>query len=94
MLSIRRTGLPKNAAILEVGCGSGRLLLDLAWLGFTNLTGVDPFIAGDIHYPNGPKILKQRVEAMTGVFDLVMLHHSFEHTDQPLAVMQAVSRLL
>lgn len=94
MLSIRRTGLPKNAAILEVGCGSGRLLLDLAWLGFTNLTGVDPFIAEDIHYPDGPTILKQRVETMTGEFDLVMLHHSFEHTDQPLAVMQAVSRLL
>jgi SAM-dependent methyltransferase len=94
MLSIRRTGLPKNAAILEVGCGSGRLLLDLEWLGFTNLTGVDPFITQDMRYPNGPTILKQRVETMTGEFDLVMLHHSFEHTDQPLAVMQSVSRLL
>jgi SAM-dependent methyltransferase len=94
MLSIRRAGLPKNAAILEVGCGSGRLLLDLAWLGFTNLTGVDPFIAENIRHPNGPAILKQQVETMTGEFDLVMLHHSFEHTDQPLAVMQAVFRLL
>ena len=94
MLSVRRTGLPKNAAILEVGCGSGRLLLDLAWMGFTNLTGVDPFVGEDIHYPSGPKILKQQVETMTGKFDLVMLHHSFEHTDQPLKVMQVVSRLL
>jgi SAM-dependent methyltransferase len=94
MLAIRRVGLSKNAAILEVGCGSGRLLLDLAWLGFTNLTGVDPFITRDIRYPNGPTILKQQVETMTGEFDLVMLHHSFEHTDQPLAVMQTVFRLL
>jgi SAM-dependent methyltransferase len=94
VLAIRRTGLGKNAAILEVGCGSGRLLLDLAWLGFTNLTGVDPFITQDIRHPDGLTILKQRVEAMTGEFDLVMLHHSFEHTDQPLTVMQAVSRLL
>jgi len=94
MLAIRRTGLGKNAAILEVGCGSGRLLSDLAWLGFTNLTGVDPFIPQDIRQSNGPTILKQQVENMTGEFDLVMLHHSFEHTDQPLAVMQAIARLL
>jgi SAM-dependent methyltransferase len=94
MLAIRRTGLGKNAAILEVGCGSGRLLLDLKWLGFTNLTGVDPFIAREIRHPDGPTILKHQVETMTGEFDLVMLHHSFEHTDQPLAVMQAVARLL
>ena len=94
VLAIRRTGLGKNAAILEVGCGSGRLLLDLAWLGFTDLTGVDPFIARDIRHPDGPAILKRQVETMTGQFDLLMLHHSFEHTAEPLTVMQAVSRLL
>jgi len=92
--AIRRTGVPTSAAILDVGCGSGRLLLDLAWLGFKNLTGVDPFLAADITYPEGPKVFRRRIEEMQGQFDLVMLHHSFEHMDQPDAVMSAVYRLL
>lgn len=92
--AVRRTGVPKNAAILDVGCGSGRLLLDLAWLGFKDLTGVDPFLAADIAYPEGPKVFRRRIEEMQGQFDLVMLHHSFEHMDQPDAVMSAVFRLL
>ncbi len=30
--------------ILDVGCGNGSLLAQLLKIGFTNLTGVDPFI--------------------------------------------------
>jgi SAM-dependent methyltransferase len=92
--AIRRTGVEKEAAILDVGCGSGRLLLDLAWLGFKNLTGVDPFLAKDISYPAGPKVFRRGIGEMEGEFDLIMLHHSFEHMDRPDAVMHAVYRLL
>ncbi|HET6225652.1 MAG TPA: class I SAM-dependent methyltransferase, partial [Bacteroidia bacterium] len=31
-------------AILDVGCGNGSLLTKLYKMGFTNLTGIDPFI--------------------------------------------------
>lgn len=34
-------GLPKDAAILDVGCGSGRHLVHLARRGFHNLSGID-----------------------------------------------------
>lgn len=94
VLAIRRAGVAQNAAILDVGCGSGRLLLDLAWLGFSNLTGADPYVASDITYSTGVKVFKRRIENLEGQFDLVMLHHSFEHMEQPWIVMQAVRRLL
>lgn len=34
-------GVPRNAAVLDYGCGYGRTLGELARLGFTNLAGVD-----------------------------------------------------
>jgi SAM-dependent methyltransferase len=39
--SIVAAGLPRNARIVDVGCGSGALLSRLVSRGYTNLTGVD-----------------------------------------------------
>ncbi len=38
---LKRYGLSENSRILEVGCGNGRILINLAKLGFQNLVGVD-----------------------------------------------------
>jgi len=38
---LRRYGLSENSRVLEVGCGSGRILINLAKLGFQNLVGID-----------------------------------------------------
>src|ERR1051326_1863193 len=91
MLAIRRLNPSKETRVLDVGCGRGNLLNDLAWLGFKNLTGVDPYLDNDIQGPNGVKILKRDVTEIQGMFDLIMLNHSFEHVPNPLSVMQAVS---
>jgi SAM-dependent methyltransferase len=91
MQAIRRLNPRKDARILDVGCGRGNLLNDLAWLGFSNLSGVDPFLEKDISYENGVKIYKSEVSQVNGLFDLIMLHHSFEHVSDPLSVLQAVS---
>jgi len=69
--------------ILDVGCGSGKLLKKLAILGFTNLYGVDLFIEKDIvlKSPNLKeiKIFKGTLFDIQETFDIIMLNHSFEH---------------
>jgi SAM-dependent methyltransferase len=91
---IRKNMVKSNSAILDVGCGSGELLLRMYNDGFRNLTGVDPFIKEDIHYKCGITIHKKQLDELTGKYDLVMLHHAFEHMDEPAAVLKKINRLL
>ncbi len=90
-------GIGREARILDVGCGAGKLLIRMMQGGFRRLEGADPFIDADIHYP-GVTIhkfgLDELVEQRAGDFDFVMLHHSFEHMDQPVKVLRQVRELL
>ena len=90
---IKNAGVPRDAAILDVGCGNGSLLRNLASIGFTNLTGVDPFINANATI--GPvKILKKEIYDLQQPFDLIMMHHSLEHMLQPLQALQKAHGLL
>jgi SAM-dependent methyltransferase len=77
-------GLAKTARILDVGCGGGRLLDRLKGIGFTQLMGVDPFIDEDQVSPAGVPIRKGYLADLSERFDLVMFHHSLEHTVDPI----------
>ena len=83
-----------KAAILDVGCGSGWHLRQLHGLGFTNLTGVDPYLTDDIHY--GPiRIHANNLSVLSGrSFDFITLHHSFEHMAQQTEQLKQISELL
>lgn len=87
-------GLNSKSAILDIGCGMGSDLLKLRLWQFTNLLGIDPFIKADVVHPAGVTILKKAVTEMTGKFDLIMMHHSFEHVTNPVETLTAIFELL
>ena len=80
-------------AILDVGCGNGSLLTRLYKMGFSNLTGIDPFINEDHDY-GSIKIYKKDINDLAEKFDLIMMHHSLEHMFDPLSVLRKARQLL
>lgn len=90
---LRRVGAEFESAILDVGCGSGHLLVRMKKDGFQNLTGIDAFLNEDVDYENGVKLFKKGLSEIDGRFDFIMLHHSFEHMADPRGAIQALHRL-
>jgi len=90
---LKRAGVTRDSAILDVGCGSGALLFHLKDCGYRNLSGVDPFLNEAIHQ-TGLHLLKLDVSDVTTKFDFIMMHHSLEHVLNPMRTLQHVTRLL
>lgn len=81
-------------SVLDVGSGAGHLLFELGECGFTNLTGIDPYIEKGITYSNGVRIIKGELQDLHEQYDLIMLHHSFEHMWDPRTTLKQLHRLL
>jgi SAM-dependent methyltransferase len=95
LLSVSKLGLGRSARILDVGCGSGKLLHQMAAIGFRNLSGVDPFLLSEGKNGNGVRIRKCRLEDLAGEeFDVVMFHHSLEHVADPGSTLRVAGLLL
>ncbi len=91
---IKKANLQIDTRILDVGSGFGRRLLSLRRDGFTNITGIDPFIEKDMEYPNEVKIFKKDLDDVTEKYQFIMLNHSFEHMSDPLKVLKNLYSIL
>jgi SAM-dependent methyltransferase len=94
--SVRRAGIPqgRETRILDVGAGSGSLVFALGLAGLADVTGIDPFNAGDRTFSTAGRVLRRSLADVEGRFDLVMLHHSFEHVPDPAATLDEVAAVL
>ncbi len=93
--SLSHLELNRDINILDVGCGTGELLRSLHQLGFTNLTGIDPFNKKDvIKISDDTKIYKKTIYELKGKWNLIMMHHVFEHMANPLKVLKKTVSLL
>lgn len=91
---IRGLDLKAGSRILDVGSGTGELLIDMSQYGFRDLTGIDPYISEEVTYNSGVRILKKDIHSLSGEFDLIILNGSFEHMPNPIGILNKVYDLL
>ena len=95
LAAVARVKPRRDARILDVGCGYGELLLELQSMGFTKLTGVDPYASATVEHDDGLVIRKISLEELRDEkFDVIMMHHVFEHMPDPLATLRTAAGLL
>ena len=80
--------LSRRVHILDVGCGGGLLLNFLDRAGFENLAGVDPHLDQDCIVSPCVTVRKLPIHQLEDHFDLIMLHHVFEHIENGEEMLQ------
>ena len=94
-----RAGL-RPASVVEIGCGDGALLAELA------ARGVSPVLDGFELSPPAAEIARERgvarrvevfdgldVPAEDGAYDLAILSHVLEHVPEPMTLLREAARL-
>ena len=92
LIEINRRRIEESARILDIGCGSGRLVALLRLIGFHQAIGLDPY-AKEASLRSG-FIRKCSLHEFEGSYDVVVLNHVIEHTDNPFKVLCKVRDLL
>ncbi|MFD2203716.1 class I SAM-dependent methyltransferase [Shivajiella indica] len=76
---LKFTKVSKHSKIADLGCGHGQLLYELFASGFRNLEGYDPYIEKEVIINPYLTLFNKSVFEMKGKYDLIMMHHAFEH---------------
>ena len=94
-LMLRALGAFGGKTVLDVGAGSGGLLDLLRPLGFVT-TGLEPSAEACDHMKQaGHGVLDWKALSGGGhTFDLITLHHVFEHLDSPVERLQVLAGCL
>jgi len=87
---LKNTKITPTSEILDVGCGPGSLLDALHRQGFSRAVGQDIFQKWTLP---GVTIFRKPLAALSGQYDLIMLHHSFEHMPDPLVTLMQLKKL-
>jgi SAM-dependent methyltransferase len=84
-------GIEKDSKILDIGAGMGFHLRRLEAVGFTNLKGIDPFLKQEVITSSSITIFKKYLRDYTEKdFNLITLHHTFEHLPNPRETLELV----
>lgn len=92
--SLARVRVDENSRILDVGCGAGTLLRKLYELGVSQVSGIDPYVQNDVRYGDMTLVRKQTLDETDGTWDVIMLHHVFEHLTDPEGAIKKIGTLL
>lgn len=90
--------LPRDGAILEAGCGAGRILRSLDRMGFTDVTGLE-ISKSRLDYvahagPRSAKLIcSGEVPFADESFDAVLTAAAIEHVTDPRAWLEELSRV-
>lgn len=85
---------PSTARILDIGSGSGGLLLELHRAGFGHLWGIDPYLPASEKRTEFTLLKTDIFHFEGGEFDAVILNHSLEHMHNQLGVFARIRDLI
>lgn len=91
---VRRMFPLREARVLDVGCGTGRLLHRLHSRGYRRLRGIDPLLPAAAQRTEPFPLSKGTLADCGRGWDLIMYHHVLEHVADPRAELaDAAARL-
>lgn len=94
----REAGLPKDARILEIGCGTGHNLPMLASFGSVEAIEIDPAARAIASERLGKPVGEAPLPALTGVergaYDLIAVLDVVEHIEDDVAALKAMAECL
>ena len=90
---MRGTGVGFGSAILDVGCGRGKFAARAAAVRLSRPDRGRPVRGGRLH-ADGMIIHKAELSEADRQFDLIMMHHTFEHVADPAGTLRAAATRL